>query len=272
MPRLPRGWGQYFHPQASRPAIPSVYRPGWRGTGMQPIRPTGIGAYSGKASGVPLTGGQAQGVITGFPGATGSVTSPAAFTTVTAVTVPAAGSYTVSWSVSLSGTTGGGDANNFLLFHNDAVIGVSVNAGSPGSYPQAVTAPFTAAAGDTIAIAVSSDDGTSGSVYGGTISSLSQPLTLTAGPQGLGTTWYPAQVTLSTTTGALDTSTALVYLGSQGVPITLVGSVFTGNGTVALAIPSMAPGQVLIVTWTNGHAGDTAAFNVVGTMDALRTA
>lgn len=96
-------------------------------------------------------------------------------------------------------------------------------------------------------------------------------LTLTAGPQGLGTIWYPAQVTLSTTTGVLDTSTALVYLGSQGVPITLVASVFSGNGTVALAIPSMSPGQVLIVEWTGAHQGDTAAFNIVGTMDALRT-
>jgi hypothetical protein len=99
-------------------------------------------------------------------------------------------------------------------------------------------------------------------------------LTLTAGPQGLGTIWYPAQVTLSTTTGlsgAVDTSTAAVYLGSQGIPITLVGNVFTGNGVLALAIPSMSPGQTLIVTWTGGHTGDTAAFNIIGTMDALTT-
>jgi len=99
-------------------------------------------------------------------------------------------------------------------------------------------------------------------------------LTITKGPQGLGTIWYPAQVTLSTTTGlngGIDSSTAMVYLGSQGVPITLVGSTFGGNGTVALAIPSMAPGQVLIVTWTGGKTGDTAAFNIIGTMDALTT-
>lgn len=72
-------------------------------------------------------------------------------------------------------------------------------------------------------------------------------LTLQAGPQGLGTVWYPVQVTLSTTTGALDTSTALVYLGPLTTPATLVGTVFTGNGTVALAIPDMTPGQTLIV-------------------------
>lgn len=100
---------------------------------------------------------------------------------------------------------------------------------------------------------------------------VSGTLTLTVGPQGLGTVWYPAQITLSTTTGQLDSSTATVFLGSQGVPITQVGAVFTGNGTVALAIPSVSPGQVLIVTWTGAHAGDVAALNVVGTMDALTT-
>ena len=95
--------------------------------------------------------------------------------------------------------------------------------------------------------------------------------TLSAGPQGLGTIWYPTQITLSTTTGPLDSATALVYLGSQGVPITLVGTVYTGNGTVSLAIPSMSPGQVLIVNWTGAHPGDTVGMNIIGTMDALTT-
>jgi hypothetical protein len=164
MPRIPRKWATSFHPQAYRPGNRLSYGPGYRGTGMQPINRVPIGAYTGKAAGVPLTGGQNQAAVP--------------------------------------------------------------NSGK---------------------------------------------LTLTAGPQGLGTIWYPAQVTLSTSTGALDTSTALVYLGAQGVPITLVGTVYSGNGTVALAIPSMSPGQVLIVTWTGAHPGDTAAFNVVGTMDALTT-
>jgi hypothetical protein len=96
-------------------------------------------------------------------------------------------------------------------------------------------------------------------------------LTLSAGPQGLGTAWYPAQVTLSTTTGALDTSTALVYLGVGGVPTTLVATVYSGNGTAALAIPAMQPGDLVIVQWSGGHPGDTASFNILGTMDALTT-
>jgi hypothetical protein len=271
IPRIPRSWAQYFHPQAARGnGNQLVYRPGYQGSGMQPIERIPIARYSSKASGIPLTGGQAQGVISGFPGASGSLPAPAAFTSLVEIMIPVAGVYVVNWTVSLAGTLSAGDAANFLLFHNNTVPGVSTNPDTAGSFPQAPVT-ITAQAGDTLAIAVSADNGTAGSVYGATIGSLSQALTLTAGPQGLATVWYPAQVTLSTTTGALDTSTALVYLGSQGVPITLVGSVFSGNGTVALAIPSMSPGQVLIVTWTNGHAGDTAAFNIVGTMDALST-
>src|SRR5208282_998243 len=124
MPRLPRGWGPYFHPQAARRGGSKLqFRPGYRGTGMQPIRRPPIQAYQGRAVSVPLTGGQAQG------------------------TVPGSGL-----------------------------------------------------------------------------------ITLLAGPQGLGTIWYPAQATIATTTGALDTSVALVYLGSGSVPSQLVGTVYSGNG------------------------------------------
>jgi hypothetical protein len=160
MVRLPAG----FHPQAWRGGDRFSYRPGWRGTGMQPIRRVPMQAYTRTASGVTLTGGQVQGQV------------------------PAGGM-----------------------------------------------------------------------------------LTLSVGPQGLGNVWYPAQATISTTTGPLDTSTCKVWLGSQGVPVTLVAQVFTGNGTVALAIPSMTPGQVLIFQWTAAKPGDTAGANIIGTMDALRT-
>jgi hypothetical protein len=90
------------------------------------------------------------------------------------------------------------------------------------------------------------------------------------GPNGLGTIWYPVQATVQTTTGVLDTSTFNLYLGPAGVPITLVGTLFPGgSGTVALAIPSMSPGQYLIGVWSGGHAGDLASVNVIGTMNAL---
>jgi hypothetical protein len=96
-------------------------------------------------------------------------------------------------------------------------------------------------------------------------------LTLTVGPQGLGTVWYPVQVTLSTSIGQLDTCTGTVYLGPQAIPISQVGAVFSGNGTVALAIPSMSPGQLLTIQWTNATAGELCSANVIGTMSALST-
>jgi hypothetical protein len=96
-------------------------------------------------------------------------------------------------------------------------------------------------------------------------------VTVSVGPQGLGTLWYPGQVTISTTTGPLDGATALIYLGNGGVPTELLATVYTGNGTAGLAVPPMQPGDLIIVQWTGGHPGDIAALNIVGTMDALTT-
>jgi hypothetical protein len=172
--------------------------------------------------------------------------------------------------VTLSGTTGAPEVNNFLLLLGATLLATSVNASAPGTYPQAPVT-FTAAAGDPLVVFVGASNATAGAVYSAAITGVSQPLTLTAGPQGLGTTWYPAQVTVSTTTGVLDTSTAQVYLGTAGVPTQLIASVFSGNGVAAVAIPPMQPGENVIVTWTNGHLGDIASFNVIGTMDALTT-
>jgi len=271
MVRIPRKWQASFHPQAVRRGSQLNYRPGWNGSGMQPMARVPIGAYTQKATGVPLTGGQNQGLIPGTS-VTGSFPAPPSFSTIAVLTFPADGTYTVTWSVSLAGTVSSAEQDNFQLYlAGVTLIATSVNPAADGTYAQA-SVQVTTTAGTQLFL-TNPAAGTAGSTYGGTMTAAvnGAVLTLTAGPQGLGTVWYPAQVTLSTTTGALDTSTALVYLGSQGVPITLVASVFTGNGTVALAIPSMSPGQVLIVTWSNGHPGDTAAFNMIGSMDALTT-
>jgi hypothetical protein len=96
-------------------------------------------------------------------------------------------------------------------------------------------------------------------------------VTLSVGPQGLGTVWYPTQLTISTTTGALDSATAMVYVGSGQVPTQLVASVFSGNGLVGQVPTQMTPGQTLIVAWSGANPGDQAALNIIGTMDALTT-
>jgi len=95
-------------------------------------------------------------------------------------------------------------------------------------------------------------------------------LTLSVGPSGAGNVWYPASVTISTTTGINDSSTCSIYLGPAGVPVTLVATLFPGGaGTAALAIPPMTPGQYVIAVWSGAQNGDTASINIVGTMDSV---
>ena len=266
MVRLPR----YAHPQAARRTTGKLaWRPGWQGTGQQPIQRVPVAAYTRLISGVPLNGGQAQGVIPGVS-ATGALPAPSSFSVIAQFTFPAAGTFLIPWTVTLGGTVSATEQNNFQLYINESVLAAtSVNAASDGSYVQS-PATVTVNAGDTLTL-TNPLSGTAGSVYGGTISGPSTPLSLSIGPQGLGTVWYPIQVTLSTTTGALDTSLAAVYLGPAVTPATLVGQLFSGNGTVALAIPNMTPGQQLVIIWTGGHPGDIAAANVIGTMSALST-
>lgn len=255
-----------FHPSAGTWAAA-----GDRFTKWRIVPPVPIGAYRNRIQGVPLTGGQASGIIPGFAGTSGAAASPPAFTILgSIITVPVSGTFTANWSVSVSGTLGGADVNNFQLGLNGAPLASSVNPAVAGTYPQAPVT-FTAAAGSLMVIVSGASNATPGAQYSAVLQALSVPLTLSAGPQGLGTTWYPAQVTLSTTTGVLDTSTAIVYLGIGGVPTMQAATVFSGNGTAAVAIPAMQPGENVIVTWANGHAGDTAAFNVIGLMDALTT-
>lgn len=95
--------------------------------------------------------------------------------------------------------------------------------------------------------------------------------TVQLGPQGIGTVWYPAAVTVYTTSGLNDTSVANVYAGPAGylAPTTLLGTIPTGGaGVLAAAVPPMPVGWYLTVTWTGGKQGDIAAVNVTGSKDA----
>lgn len=98
-------------------------------------------------------------------------------------------------------------------------------------------------------------------------------LTLQIGPQGAGTVWYPAQITTSTTSGVLDVSTCLIYVGAAGTPTTLMGTLYPGGaGVLAVAFPNLTVGLFIIAIWSGGKQGDVAAVNVTGTMDYLDTA
>lgn len=101
-------------------------------------------------------------------------------------------------------------------------------------------------------------------------------LTLQIGPQGSGTVWYPAQVSISTTSSLAnpptDVSTCNIYMGAAGTPILLMGTLFPGAGVLAVAFPPLTVGLFIIAKWSGGKSGDVAAVNVTGTMDYLDAA
>lgn len=66
----------------------------------------------------------------------GSVTSPAANTTLLTISGLAAGTYTVKWQVELSGTVAAADANNFKVQQGGTFVVGSINQGAVGNFPQ----------------------------------------------------------------------------------------------------------------------------------------
>ena len=94
--------------------------------------------------------------------------------------------------------------------------------------------------------------------------------TVTLGPQGTGTVWYPQQCAIATTTGANDASTCTLFVGPLAL-LTQIGSQsYAGGGdSIGLAVPALFPGYFLVAVWAGGHAGDLAALTVYGLMDTL---
>jgi hypothetical protein len=94
--------------------------------------------------------------------------------------------------------------------------------------------------------------------------------TVSVGPQGRGTTWYPAAAFVTTTTGAADNSTVSVYVGAQVQENLQGGQSYAGGGdTVSLAVVSMQPGDYLIAVWSGAVPGAVATLNVTGSQDVL---
>lgn len=95
--------------------------------------------------------------------AEGSAVAPAAGATIVQITNIPAGTYDVTWLVSLQGAAAAADTNNFQLKNGAAQVLVSVNAGAAGAYPQ-VGARIVVAAGGTVSVA-SIGAGTAGVTY-----------------------------------------------------------------------------------------------------------
>ena len=101
-------------------------------------------------------------------------------------------------------------------------------------------------------------------------------VTIYCGPAGLGMTWYPQAVAISTTTGANDASTCALYLsplqnGATLAPSTQIGgqSYAGGGDTIGIAVPPLWPGMFIIAQWTGAKTGDLAALQVYGQQRAL---
>jgi hypothetical protein len=95
--------------------------------------------------------------------------------------------------------------------------------------------------------------------------------TVQIGPSGLGTTWYPQQAVLSTSSGVTDSSTCIAYLGPPGgVPANILFQSFSGGADVqGVAIPMMQPGDFITCVWSGGHPGDHATLRIIGSLTAL---
>jgi len=103
------------------------------------------------------------------------------------------------------------------------------------------------------------------------LSPISYGALVQVGPQGLGTVWYPAAVTVSTTSGVNDNSVANVYAGPAYLltPTQLLGTIPNGGaGVLSAAVPPLPVGWYLTVIWTGANLGDVAAVNITGSKDA----
>jgi hypothetical protein len=100
--------------------------------------------------------------------AQGTVTSPGALATIATTASVPAGTYNIAWQVSLSGTLGAVDANNFRLVDSTGNVLVSINPSVAGTYPQEAVEVTTTTAGAVLVQSILA--GTVASVYGAQLS------------------------------------------------------------------------------------------------------
>lgn len=93
--------------------------------------------------------------------------------------------------------------------------------------------------------------------------------TVTLGPQGYGTRWYPNQIAVATASGPADISTATFYINVIGPGGFLGQSYAAGGDQPGFALPEMQPGDLLITVWAAANPGDWCQVKLTGPMDFL---
>ena len=211
-----------------------------------------------------------QALFGGDAGHSGTRTSPPApFSLIFTGAVLTAGTYTVTWTVTLSGTLGAGDANNFILNLGPSIfLAASVNAGSAGSYPQA-SVTFTTTGGLSLLLLSGAGAATSGAVYGGSLSTGGTAIAQ-VGPSGWGQSWALDQASLSTSVGVLDPAQCALFVGPLAIPFYQVVSGLAGGGSqFGLGGVGLAQGWFVTAVWTGGTVGAFAYLRVTGVKTAL---
>jgi len=202
----------------------------------------------------------------GFNGGSGTVTGPAAFQVIaTAVPVAVAGTYTVTWSLSLAGTLGGNDAFNMRLVKNGSVFIAGSDLGGAGTH-QEPPVTLTLAAGDVLTVTAGPNNATAGAVYSATIDTIPGNGTAQAGPSFPRESWDVAVASVSASSNAKE-AVCKIYAGPQAAQAwfadgTTWGS--TGDSTSNFSAPVYLGSSVFAV-WTGGDPGATATLVVTGT-------
>lgn len=184
------------------------------------------------------------------------------------------GPVTINWTVTLAGTVGASDVNNFVLFLPGAglpgnVLATSVNPGVAGSYPQApVTVTVPAGAGPLF-FSVRGTTPTAGAVYGGTVTGPGFGQAF-IGPTSGGDLWSLDQCSVSTSVGLLDTSQCIVYAGPLPLAQYQVAPSLAGGGTqFGMGGVPVPFGWFFWALWTGGTPGAFAYLRLTGVKTVL---
>jgi hypothetical protein len=220
----------------------------------------------------PVWPRQVQVTLAGWPAVSGSpATGPGAFQVLATTAAFGPGTYTVSWTLTLSGTPGSADVNNArLVLDGTTFLVESVNAGAAGTYPQA---PFTFTVppgSHTLAMTVGPVNANSGAVYTAAIGGQGNG-TASLGPGGHGITWTLGTISVRTAqTVATGTCQCTIYVGDDTSPVNFLDSTFsgdTGDSTDAANGQQIRLGKYVFAVWSGGVANDIATLTLTGTME-----
>ena len=192
------------------------------------------------------------------------------------------GSFTINWTVTLAGTLGANDANNFQLYiasgGHGTLIAQSVNASAAGSYPQTPVVVNNVPQGAIVYIAVGPNNPTFGSTYSGTVNTPGWGIVKLSpyGTRYSGYTWQPSMLYVSVApapgnSGVVNEAQAIAYV-SYGVysaqPTDAIGQTQTGStGDTCGMTQTLKPNDWLTVFWSGGDVGGLATARLTGSVN-----